>query len=72
MPIKLSLVLIKRQNPSIVAARQINYKPQNIQKKLNESTVETKISTIENQQSKGLSLRRVMNAPKTSCKRCGG
>jgi hypothetical protein len=75
MPVKLGLVFIKRQEATPVVARQINYKPeerQHPQKRLNEPSVQPKVASIENKNSKGLSLRRIMNAPNTSCKRCGG
>ena len=58
MPVKLGLVMMNRQ--------PINIQPQ---KPIQPSI---QITDAPSQQQKGLTLRRVMNAPKTGCKSCGG
>jgi hypothetical protein len=66
----MSLVFVTRQQQANILPRQLNYTSQKT------SQVSPKqpqqISNAEQSQAKGLSLRRVMNAPKTGCKSCGG
>ena len=57
MPIKLGLVLTQRQ--------KINFP--NVKQQQQQS-----VQPIVQPEQKGLTLRRVMNAPKTGCKSCGG
>ena len=58
MPVKLGLVLINRHSHTV--------KP-NIQHTIKETPVAAQVPAT-----KGLTLRRVMKAPKTGCKSCGG
>lgn len=57
MPVKLGLVFVKKYQQQHLQEQQIN---RNLIKK------------SEPQQPKGISLRRVMGAPKTGCKSCRG
>lgn len=54
MPVKLGLVMVKKQIPQQVPLKT------------------TTPPIVQNAEQKGLTLRRVMNAPKTGCKSCGG
>ena len=56
MPIKLGLVLTQRQNITFPNVKQ----------------QQPPVQPIVQPEQKGLTLRRVMNAPKTGCKSCGG
>jgi|688.fasta_scaffold663548_1 hypothetical protein len=56
MPINMSLVFIKRHKQANILPGQLSYKPQ----------------PVEAPKSTGISLRNIMNAPKTGCKSCGG
>jgi len=58
MPVKLGLVFVKKYQ------EQQQHQQQQINRNL--------IKKLEPQQPKGISLRRVMGAPKTGCKSCRG
>lgn len=57
MPIKLGLVIAKRENIALLNVKQPVIEPPQQQ---------------QQPEQKGITLRRVMNAPKTGCKSCGG
>ena len=67
MPIKLGLVITRRQNMTQLLTRQ-----QAVQQAVQQAEKNNKVKDALTPQQKGLSLRRVMNAPKTGCKSCGG
>uniref|UniRef100_A0A6C0IM04 Uncharacterized protein n=1 Tax=viral metagenome TaxID=1070528 RepID=A0A6C0IM04_9ZZZZ len=69
MPIKLGLVITKRPQPTIVAPRQLNYKAHTASQQASQQASQASAPV---EQYTGLSLKRVMNAPKTGCKSCGG
>lgn len=59
MPIKLGLVIAKRENIALLNIKQPVVEPPQQQQQ-------------QQPEQKGITLRRVMNAPKTGCKSCGG
>ena len=67
MPIKLGLVLVNKHNMFVRPSTKKPQKPQKPQKPL---TAPKPHNPSTEQQ--GITLKRVMNAPKTGCKSCGG
>ena len=61
MPIKLGLVLVNKHNMFVRPSTKKPQKPLTAPKPHNPST-----------EQQGITLKRVMNAPKTGCKSCGG
>ena len=71
MPIKLGLVITRRQNITQLLTRQQAVQ-QAVQQAGQQAEKNKKVKDTLTPQQKGLSLRRVMNAPTTGCKSCGG
>jgi hypothetical protein len=63
MPVKLSLVIQRRQTQTHTQSQSVsNIAPQ-------KNGVPQQLPSLQDQ---SISLRRIMNAPKTGCKSCGG
>jgi hypothetical protein len=68
MPIKLSLVFVKKYQQHKAYPHSYNhhyYHERN-------SNTQLLVEKVAQQQPKGISLRRVLGVPKTSCKSCRG
>ena len=65
MPVKLSLVIQRRQTQTHTQSQSVS----NIAPQKNGVNLPSQLPSLQDQ---SISLRRIMNAPKTGCKSCGG